>query len=253
MCTKSHSLRQYRKVMTMHTLVAFTIILTIVSCSDNSLTDFPEVTPVGLLEAAYEKQSTELLLEFFEQWHQNIKPKTDAQLAQESDTIQATYAIFQNFYDPFNLSKFGDPEVGNDFYASTKYLIVQNEVYIRFANETTERSVTNFRPFVCFENAKVIYLREDYAELLNQFLSEELEHDEILKRLVFLNTYTKIVHGHWFGWHLITHPEISGIEFNSDLTQADVYFRIVYEGGDANFRKQDRDWKMTSSRMTWIE
>ena len=67
------------------------------------------------------------------------------------------------------------------------------------------------------------------------------------------NSQLKIFPGQWFGWHFLTHPEVEIIYFNSTLDSATVHFRIVFEGGEARFAKNNDKWEMHESKLTWIE
>lgn len=50
-----------------------------------------------------------------------------------------------------------------------------------------------------------------------------------------------------------THPLVSPIEFNPELTQATVKFILEYELLDAVYSKTDGQWEMTDIRLIAVE
>ena len=145
------------------------------------------------------------------------------------------------------------PEVGNDYYKGVSFVIVQNNIRYNLYKEDSTRVLENFRPNIALDSSTVLYLTEAYEDSLSKFLTDTLGWEELANRMQFLNSKIKVVPGHWFGWHFITHPEISQIEFREGLQKALVYFRIRYEGAEADFEKINNQWIMTNSRITWIE
>ena len=73
-------------------------------------------------------------------------------------------------------------------------------------------------------------------------------------RKKFLENYIKIWYGHWGGyWQLYSYPTASSIIFDKDMKYARIYFRMVYEGGEAILKNENNKWILISAKRTWIE
>lgn len=128
-------------------------------------------------------------------------------------------------------------------------------------------TIKNFRPRVEIENLKVVYLNKKYAEILNRYLKKryfKLGKGRIMnpakskkgseRRQDFLENLIKIYQGHWGGyWQLVTYPEVNLILFDKEMENAIIYFRIIYEGGEARLKKTEGKWQLIESKRTWIE
>lgn len=128
-------------------------------------------------------------------------------------------------------------------------------------------TIENFRPRINIEQLKAVYLTNDYAQILTNFLSNKfikLGKGGIMnparatkssaKKQAFLEKLVTIFQGHWGGyWQLTTYPEVSLILLDEKLENAIIYFRIVYEGGEAYLKKENGDWKIITAKRTWIE
>ncbi|MBN2092147.1 hypothetical protein JW964_21185, partial [candidate division KSB1 bacterium] len=235
------------------------------------------------LTDAYSKDSDSLLNKFLENWYHAYQPKSSDEISSENELIQYAYEIFDKFYSPFDLARIGRSEWGDSLYYGVDYIIVQNSIKLLVYDSDSLKfnsifdntdslilkkiDVTDFRPPVQFEQARVLYLTSEYDSCLNRFLKtthNPLGADglmnpasakgESLARQMFLNRHLRIIHGHWGGyWHLETHPFVFNIEFNKDKNYARVNFKLVYEGGEAIFIKQNNEWIMKKSYRTWIE
>lgn len=230
------------------------------SCSENSDVKQETLTQGELLLKAYETDSKEELLKFFEEWESVSIPKTEEEIQNEpTEQVRACYRIYEEFYNPFNLNYYGDstryPEVGDDFYSDTEFVIIQNRINLTFDNYQVTEYVTDFRPKCNLDNHKFVYLTDEYEKVLKNFLDDQLSWEEVWKRYEFLNNFTKISPGHWFGWHFETHPKVYGIDFDYNLESARVDFRIRYEGGEATFENSttENSWELQESHLTWIE
>ena len=127
--------------------------------------------------------------------------------------------------------------------------------------------LTDFRPETTLPHDKKLYLTAGYESELIQFLGDQ--HSELgeggimnparatnktWERQSFLNRHLNVIYGHWGGyWHLETHPEASVIVINPEMTKALIYFRLVYEGGSAYLERQNGEWVLKESKLTWIE
>uniref|UniRef100_UPI00404B4ECB hypothetical protein n=1 Tax=Flavobacterium sp. TaxID=239 RepID=UPI00404B4ECB len=232
------------------------------------------------LENAYRKRSQKHLNQFFQKWQEESIPTDN--LNSLSELEKDVYTIFKDFYNPFNLGRIGDGEWGNELYAEIDYIIVQNKIFIytyeidslsainkvnRDTIKFKKDSINDFCPDLNFGQVKTLFLFPKYEKAINKFLgtkNEPLGSGNIMnpakarglseKRQKFLNKKLKIIHGHWGGyWHIITHPFVFSISFNLDRTIAHVNFRLVYQGGEAHYVKQNGQWILEKSKLTWIE
>lgn len=132
---------------------------------------------------------------------------------------------------------------------------------------STVDSAVEFRPPVHFEGKKVVYLTKKYEKMLNSFLGNkhvDLGAENIMQpayskgesrsKHSFINQAALIHYGHWGGyWQYETYPKANQIIFNPEMNRAVVMFRFVYEGGEAVLEKQNGEWVVVDSRLTWIE
>ena len=208
------------------------------------------------LEEAYLADSPELYEEYLLQWQQQIRPINPVEFGRLSDTERAVYKIYEAFYNPLNLYKYCTtgrcPEFGSNIYAGIDYVVIQNNIEYSLTDYEGRKSMSDFHPDVDL-SIPVLYLSEAYLEELNEFLDSDLHPEDIQQRYEFLNTRLSVWPGHWFGWHFLTHPEISIIDLNHSLTSAVVHFRIIFEGGEARFSRIGTEWIMMESKLTWIE
>lgn len=92
-----------------------------------------------LLEKAYQENSTELLKEFFCNWHQEVPPFSDAELLKQNDTIQqitkAFIAFFQpqnTIYQPHPLDTASSPQWTSDIYKYVEFMILPEYIGLSF-------------------------------------------------------------------------------------------------------------------------
>lgn len=215
------------------------------------------------LTKGYTGSSQAELFWFLDTWNIEYISNEDS-VNRDGGTAKDVYAIFKLIYKPFNINELGEHEWEN-IYTGAKYIVVQDIIYYNFNYNNTiheeNDSVVNFRPDINFDNTKILYYSNKYSDIIQTFLShgKEMEmmegyDEETLKRARYLNEGIYIFPGHWGGyWHIITHPELSIISFNADKTKAKAYFRILYMFGEAEFEKEDGEWKLKNSAITGIE
>ncbi|NDV94460.1 hypothetical protein D0T84_05930 [Dysgonomonas sp. 521] len=133
--------------------------------------------------------------------------------------------------------------------------------------EVLTDSIMDFRPNVNSQSKRITYLVPKYNVALNNFLgnsywkvkgklyfSPNRGRREVEKRKAFLEDEVKIWDGHWGGyWQLLSYPQAYSVVFDKDMEYAKVYFRLVYQGGEAYLKKENGNWTVLSSRLTWIE
>ncbi len=130
-----------------------------------------------------------------------------------------------------------------------------------------EDSIMDFRPNLDFETVDVLYYKSKYTKILARFLKNmhhKLGFGGIMNparargksktRLDWVDTKMKIFQGHWGGyWQMTTYPSVNQILFDKKRETALIHFRMVYEGGEALYKKIDNKWTLIDSKLTWIE
>ncbi len=244
------------------------------------------------LEEAYKKDSESDLKQFLDYYSSKGRLRNQ-EYDQKPFFEKSAYDIYKLFYTPNDLSRFGRGEFGDSIYKDVKYFIVQNEIEVQFSNKehlidtiTGKRlysiidwidynipsilsifSIKSFYPDVESENCKIIYYSEDFKELIEKFLDKDFTIPSVYglmssskthfiseQRKEFLNKYIKIFGRAWEkGWHVETHPIVNFIVFNKNQTEAVIYFRLIYGGGEATFKYIDNKWVMLWSSLSWVE
>jgi hypothetical protein len=82
------------------------------------------------LNKAYSRRSQKLLKEFFEDWQEKSKPISDSEYNQLNDTIKEAYKVFESFYNPKDLEKYGGSEELYGIYKNIEFAIIQNSVQV---------------------------------------------------------------------------------------------------------------------------
>lgn len=154
--------------------------------------------------------------------------------------------------------KFGKNNSRYAYYEELKYPKVSSERCME---------IVDFRPETMLQQEQRLYLNSRYEKGLTEFLGNQnvplgvggimnpaRAIEESYERQKFLNNYLNIIYGHWGGyWHLETHPEVSLIVVNPSRSKAVLYFRLIYEGGEAYLENHDGKWILIESKLTWIE
>ncbi len=257
-------------------------ILALAACAYRS----PRIEPISArhqaLESAYLEPETDLLDRFFSDWEEEVPPLRDEERSSLDETQRAVYEIFEVFYTPDQISRIGDSEVGPDIYSQYPYYVVQNSIDFTVFDRLIWGSewaygdeepkpiqggeIKDFRPRVKGSDKRSVFLSPAYEQALFAFLGYDLSpvdegrfmqapfpKGESKKRADFLGKKVRVLAGHWGGWQIATHPYVNRIELNQDLTEAKVEFSLVYEGGEARLQRTEDGWRMTDSRLTWIQ
>lgn len=138
---------------------------------------------------------------------------------------------------------------------------------LREDKETFIDSIIDFKPIIKSGSKKPLYLTSEYETILNTFLGNEqlpLGTGSIMNaakadgdsklRQNFLENFIKIWAGHWGGyWQLISYPQAYSIVFDKKMEYARIYYRMVYEGGEAILKNNNGAWTLVSGKITWIE
>lgn len=130
-----------------------------------------------------------------------------------------------------------------------------------------EDSIMDFRPNVKIDNIGILFYKTEYTRTIARFLKNKyhkLGFGGIMNparakgksklRLDWINTKVKIFHGHWGGyWQMTTYPSVNQILIDKERETALVFYRMVYEGGEALYKKIDNKWTLIESKRKWIE
>ena len=229
------------------------------------------------LYRSYLDHSESRLSQFFLGWSQRSIPITDKNLEKLPAAFQHAYAIFEDFYQPKNLGRIGDPEWGKDQFSKVSYFITQPTIDVvvtknivkdihsnGFSNSIYSATLKDFRPRIKGDT-KALFLDDYHSYLIKEFLGDEeiqAGHSGIMstskavgeseRKQKFLNQYVQIYHGHWGGWRFATDPTITVINFNEKFEKAVVHFSLVYQGGEAEYKFKGGKWILVKSELTWI-
>jgi hypothetical protein len=213
------------------------------------------------LENAFQQSSKSELEGFCREWNRSI-PFNTTNYIKKDESVEIIYEIFKEFYNPYDLQKiigFGLVDIENNHYPYGKYIVVQNKInYTIISKENFDKyqdnlkTIKDFRPPLTLANEKILYLIPEYSKAIDKFLGKEMNEDAE-KRGSFLSNSIPIIHGHWSGWHIETHPEVDRIYLDTDRTTAKVFFRVAHRGGEAILEKKANGWEIVESYATWIE
>jgi hypothetical protein len=231
------------------------------------------------LERIYKNNDLKQLEEFFQLWSNCSQQERVITNETLPEFILDAYEIFQDFYNPYNLSRIAKLPPEQSIYQDAPYFIIQEKLIITkritlekddFGDYTSpadfKLTLNDFYPNIEVSEGIPLYLAAYDRDNLLQFLGDEsypLGHGGIMnparakgdsrKRQRFLNLFVRIIHGHWSGWHLESHPYVYSVNFNRDYSEAIVDFRIIYEGGEARYKKEQGKWTLIESGLTWME
>lgn len=254
------------------------------SCGRSIFMDKEVKDIINQLDIAYESGKKEDIEKIFHDWNEKIVMDNEAKINQ-NDTIKEIYAVFKEIYKPFDLQKLGDWEgdVGDSLNIGFPYVIVQESIsYVCLNTDSLSRSlILNYidvgdkiqavsfsfcPPLNNTDKSKILYANSKYIDALEEFLGNEsikVGEENIMmpslpkgiskSKYEFLRKYIPINHGHWGGWHITTHPKINKIYLNKKLDRAYVFFRVLYEGGEAELEKVEGKWEIKRSNGTLIE
>ncbi len=258
----------------MRSLVILILVSVAVSCSqtDEEVEEVPpriiETTQiVDSLTIAYSTNSIGKLNSFLTYWC-DITPGFPVEDI-DNDTARSVYQLYRAIYNPFKLSEITQADLGLSIYTDLKYVVVQNKVYFDFnyGNKiiSVRDSIVDFRPTVRFSKTRTLYLTKVFKDALNIFLDGSAYRSnnyngDILQqpynedKIQFLSKALGIIPSHWGDyWHIETHPEISSIHFNGDLSEARVNFKIGYMIGEAFLTKSSGSWELIQSSVHIID
>ena len=209
------------------------------------------------LERAFQSSSSTDLDQFFAKWNTSLSSNTG-----RNDVEKNIYEIYKEFYSPFDLTRLGDWEWGNSLNSNCKYAAVQNKIYYAVVEKEVFNtwyniekfdSISDFRPQLNLEKGKILYLLPEYEKALIMFVGTVASEGTDI-RSKFVRPYIPILYAHEGGrWFLATHPEINRILLTPDKTVAKLFFRVGFQGGETTLEKNNNMWKITDSRVTWIE
>ncbi len=235
---------------------------------------------IHFLENAYTKKSKIQLSVFLDSLYEEqisfYKEHTQT-ISKIEETVYQLYKVFYNPKDTMYLKYVGEPKLISD---STKYIIIQDTIlalitgYDSFKDHTTRDLdedinnkvyITNFCPDIGQDSIKVIYFNKKIKNILSKFLFSKFEKNECLRinmdrkeevfdRVRFLNTYLRIIPSHWLNYWLVgDYPRVVKIYFNNDLSESIVCFEVLYQYGEAFYKKINGSWKLQKFEIVFKE
>ncbi len=119
-------------------------------------------------------------------------------------------------------------------------------------------SVVNFRPLLNFEQKPLLYLSDNYENILIGFLNEsssQLDKAGNLLNSKKKETFLRIMSKNWdLNWNaFFSCPQAYYIFFDKSMTRARIDFCFEEQGGTTLLKKENGVWKIVSSKRTWIE
>lgn len=229
------------------------------------------------LYCAYREQSEQRLAAFFEGWSLESQSISNDELEGLPEPVRYAYDLFEDFYRPKELNRVGDAEWGSSQFLHAKYFLVSPELVVTVKVTLPESSfgyddvptiaqwdLDDFRPKAT-SDIPLCYLNNRYRNLIRRYLGDKelqaghrgimstsVARGESLLRQQFINKKVQIYHGHWGGWNLATDPSVTQVVFDEKLEYAKLYFSLVYQGGEALYRRDGNIWRLVKSELTWI-
>ncbi len=215
----------------------------------DDLSDAAAHNQLAFLEEAFDEGSQTQLTEFIETWAFVIHATDCDEFDDLSAEVQEAHLLYHDYFDPFDLTKYhGFGGLGS----GREYLVAPGSMSVKVeGGDWVEYE--DFRPALDIPETTVLYLTPRYRQILQTFLDEDLEWEEVYDRYEFLERQLPIRSGHWGGWHLLTYPSVYGIYFDADLTEGWASFRIGFEGGYSILVRDWWSWLLAETHYTWIE
>lgn len=131
-----------------------------------SFTSFAQ-TSEEILVKSYEQNSKKQLDSFFLNWNEKCPSIQESDLLAFNDTLQNTYNVFKEFYQPQHIKKLGGSEWGDNLYKKSKYLIVQDKIKIYFTEKVyfTENEIDEY-----------------VVDYINRIIKDDIKRQNLLKR-----------------------------------------------------------------------
>lgn len=233
------------------------------------------------LENAYKKNSIHQLSLFFDEWNEKSNNLFLKNKTLNKDTLESNaYDLFNEFFDPIDNKLGKNLERQKYITKLTKYIIVQNEllVYltnyfelenIQLKNEINIKynllKIKNFTPKPKNITNKILYSDSYYRNILKKYLLADIDQYnrltfnfskkyEVINRIKYLNNYLRIFPSHWYKYlYVEDHPFVSKIYFNKNMTEAIIFYEVLYQSGEAIYKKINNKWKFIKSKINFSE
>ena len=221
-------------------------------------------TELQLLNKSFQLQNDSLLHLFFENWQR----ETLIENVPKEPILADLDILFQGIYEPENLNKISGLTTWDSVYAGIPYYIVQNDIKIGIVKSDSLQKtgkyydstmlvmdIDEFRPQLQFKNTKTLYLTDKYSKILTSFFEDSAAANASSQKskLKFLGKYVKIVPDTAQNWFFETRPIVQAAYFNRTQKIARIDFCLFSQGGSAYFVKENEQWRMIWSGITWRE
>jgi len=240
-----------------------------------TISSFAQQDSLSLLDTAFRKNSSTVMLRFLEAWSADSRPDTSStdnlQLRTEVSLI---YRVFYKPRDYDTLQRGVQPGT-----LSKRFYLIQNQQKVvlfdntRFVNAYSNRlermlqkaetvTLSDFRPALMFDSASVLYLDSKHKDALRLFLESQFDSDSniqtvdfqrnpaVMDKAKFLSRFFRLYISHWGDhWLIETPPFVSSIFMDRQCTTAQVHYRVHLLFGTATLKKQNRRWILMNNRI----
>jgi len=226
------------------------------------------------LHSAFSNKSDSELKQVFAIWEDQSKEISKESFNSMPMVFQHAYLIFEDFYQPQNLSRLHQSEKEDEFYKNILYYIIQSKIRIRVTTDIDTKTkhdlsniaysteILDFKPHIKGD-AKPLYFNHYYKRVFKSFLgsngkimgdfgSQKITFEDSQKRMDFLDTHVKFFRGQDSSIIIPSQPEVTSIIFNKNFTKAKIHFSLFYEGGEAEYEYKNNKWNLMKSELTWI-
>jgi hypothetical protein len=182
--------------------------------------------------------------------------------------VQEAYAVYEAFFDPCNLTILDQGEFSAELYEGLQRVVLPDSIWVDLCSDVNDLgsakrfcflSINEFHPSVSFPGKEILFLSYYHRDIVLEFLGTEcstaglqqntLPESEKAARYQFIQKFIRVLPGHWGGWILSTQPMVPEIAFNSDYSEAIIFYELVYEFGIALYKKVDGEWTYVSSEI----
>lgn len=233
-----------------------------------------------ILNDAYIHKSSQLLLQYLNEWADYSRPR-------EADNMAGLERQVYTAYEAFYKYNYDSLLIKNESKAppKRKYLLIQKSINVLIANTskfiyfdeekrnvflktTKSNRFENFKPFIKNDSLKTLYMADDYGTMLLSFFESQYDSNSRIKmwfgqtknkqrifdKVNFLREYLNIYPSHWGNyWIVENEPFVDFIVFDKSYTSALIKYRINWEIGECVLRKNGNVWEIKENKIVGIE
>ncbi|MCD4792033.1 MAG: hypothetical protein K8R54_02280 [Bacteroidales bacterium] len=204
---------------------------------------------------------------FFETWHEEVKPFSKDELSKKSQIEKDIYEIFTLNYQHFQIFSFKKQFVVIQDNVSYRILDIDSlssDYFFRIGlthyKQASKCLLEDFRPQIQIinnknEKIKTLYLTDKYRKYLGKYLGKPIQDNEKLnknynsRKIKNINKYINVMNICLMSsvkfYHLISYPIIDEIIFNINKTNALIRFHTCQDDYTIKFIKNNTKWFVT--------